>query len=327
MSYKLSAVMATLVTGLGYIGSALAARLLAQGEEVVGLENFFSTSPGQPAPLSERGLRMIEGSITDSAAVDAAFSTAPITSVFHLAAQASAQDGAAPIQYTQETNYSGPRVLLDACLAHGVHRVVFASSTRLYRTPLPNTLSEDAPIAPTDLVHLSHLYGELLLEAYRPLGIHGAAARIGIVHGVGPVMKTDERFLAVPQRFCLRAARGEPLRVTVGPASEVALVHVEDAVQALLCLRDAPSDLAVANVAQEVRSVADVARAVAVAAQSRGMSVEAEYEGSSETAEPRKIVSALDGLGFKPRRRLEESLADVLDYYLGVGARGPGVPR
>src|SRR3989442_995597 len=116
--------MATLITGLGYIGSALAARLLADGEEVVGLENFFSTPREPIAELERHGLRLIEGSVTDPKAVGRAFTAAKIETVFHLAAQASVQPDAAPISYTQETNYSGPRILFDACLAHGVTRVV-----------------------------------------------------------------------------------------------------------------------------------------------------------------------------------------------------------
>ena len=158
-----------------------------------------------------RGLRLVEGSVTDPSAVDAALRVAQIRSVFHLAAQASAQPTAAPINYTQDTNYTGPRIVLDACLRQGVKRVVMASSMRIYGAPLPEVISESAPLRPTDLVHLSHLYCEVLLQAYRPLGLSGAAARIAIVHGVSPVMKTDDRFLAVPQRFCLLAARGEPL--------------------------------------------------------------------------------------------------------------------
>src|SRR5438105_512818 len=147
--------MATLVTGLGYIGSALAQRLLTDGEEVVAIENYFSTPHEPVTALAESGrLRVIEGSITDPEVVARAFAAARIDSVFHLAAQASAQPDAAPISYTQETNYTGPRVLLDDCLAHHVRRVVFASSTRLYRTPLPRRLSEQSSLGPTDLVHL-----------------------------------------------------------------------------------------------------------------------------------------------------------------------------
>ena len=314
--------MATLVSGLGYIGSALVERLLADGEEVIGLENYFSTPREPIEKLAGSGqLRAIKGSVSDPRAVERAFAAAPIETVFHLAAQASAQPDAAPTSYTQETNYGGPRILLDACVAHGVRRVVFASSTRIYRLPLPPRLTERSPLGPTDLVHLSHLYGELLLAAYRPRGISGAAARLGIVHGVSPVMRTDARFLAVPQRFCLQAARGEPLRVATGASSYLAFVHIADAVQGLLCLRDAPDDVEVANVACEVRSIAEVARTVREAGRERGLEVRIEYDGRPGAAAPRSIGSALNRVGFKPRHRIAEGVAEVLDHYLTVEGR------
>jgi nucleoside-diphosphate-sugar epimerase len=311
--------VATLVTGLGYIGSALAECLLADGDEVVGLENFFST-PAQPIEKLAQHERFhpIEGSVADPTAVERALAAAPIETVFHLAAQASTHPDAAPTGYTVETNYGGPRVLLAACVAHGVRRVVFASSTRLYRLPLPRRLTERSPLGPTDLVHLSHLYGELLLTAYRTRGVSGAAARIGIVHGVSPVMKTDPRFLAVPQRFCLQAARSEPLRAATGASSHFAFVHVADAVQGLICLRDAPDDVEVANVTCEVLSVTEVASAVQNAGHARGLDVRIEYDGRPSGTRPREIETTLSTLGFKPERRFAEGVAAVLDHYLSA---------
>lgn len=313
--------MATLITGLGYIGSALAARLLEQGEEVVAIENFFSTPRGPLVRLGERGrLRLIEGDVSDPAVVERALGSAEVEVVYHTAAQASTHPKAAPIAYTQETNFTGPRVLLDACAEHGRPRVVLASSMRIYRAPLPRRVTERAPLGPTDLVHLSHLYAELLLEAYRAAGrLKGTAGRLGIVHGVSPVMKSDSRFLAAPQRFCLQAAASEPLVVEPIASGPLAFVHLEDAVEGLV--RCASPGLApwAANVAAEARTVLDLARLVRAAAQQRGIEVEIRSAGRPRRYAPRSIVSALDSTGFVPARRLEDSVGDVLDCYLAMG--------
>lgn len=308
--------MATLITGLGYMGSALARRLLDEGEEVVGIDNFFSTPREPVEALAGRGVHLVEGSISDPHSLECAFNAARVDTVFHLAAQASAHADAAPLSYTQETNFTGPRLLLDACLAHGVRRAVFASSMRLYRTPLPRRITEAAPLAPPDLVHLSQLYGEMLLRAYSRQGFEALAVRLGIVHGVGPVMKTDPRFLAAPQRFCLQAARREPLLVATGAAAVLAFVHLEDVVEALVRCRDVASPTpTVANVAAEVRSVASVAEAVRDAGTRRGIDVRIEYAGRSRRYRAREIVSVLDAAGLKPTRTIEDSVGEVLDYY------------
>ncbi|MBI4213010.1 MAG: hypothetical protein HY534_01765, partial [Chloroflexi bacterium] len=58
--------MATLITGLGYLGGALAARLLADHQSVVGIDNFFATPRQVIAPLEAfPEFRLIEGSISD----------------------------------------------------------------------------------------------------------------------------------------------------------------------------------------------------------------------------------------------------------------------
>ncbi len=314
--------MATLITGLGYIGSALAVRLLAEGNKVVALENFFSTPPEALRTLANRpDLTLIEGSLTDPAALARAFATADVETVFHLASQASAHPDAAPIAYTVEVNFTGTRLLLEACLAHGVRRVVLASSTRLYRTPLPARVHERTPVHADDLVHLSQLYGEVLLGAYlRAAGgqMSGVAARLGIVAGVGPVLKTDPRFLAVPQRFCLAAALREPLSVATGPTAVLPFVHIDDAVEGLVCSRDFQGEDLVVNVANEVRSVASVAVAVRAAALERGIPVTINYQSRSRSHAAKRIDSVLAAAGFRPTRRIEDAVGSVLDRYLSL---------
>lgn len=313
--------MATLITGLGYIGSALARRFLTRGEQVVAIENFFSTPRPFIAALADEGdLGLIEGSVADPDTIKRAFAAAPIETIFHLAAQASAHPDAAPLAYTVATNVIGTQQLLAACASHGVRRVVLASSARLYAPPLPRLLSEASPLHAPDLVHVSQLLGETLLQATRQQHptweAITVAARIGTVHGLGPVMKEDPRFLAVPQRYCWQAARGETLRVETGPASLLAFVQLDDVVDGLLHCAGVPLPVHLVNLATEIRSVADVARIVRTLARARGISVKIELNGRPPRVGQREATSALDVTGFQPRKTLEESLGPVLDHYL-----------
>ncbi len=329
--------MAILITGLGYIGSALARKLLQQGEQVVGLENFFSTPRGVVEILAREGnFTLIEGDITDAAVLTQAVSAAD--TVFHCAAQASADPAAASNEYTVATNFVGTQRLLDACTASHVARVVLLSSTRLYAPPLPQTLTETAPIHAPDIVHLSHLFGETLLRT-GPWADRGIAARTGTVHGLGPVMKQEPRFLAVANRFCRQAARGEPLRVDAGPASLLAFIQLDDVVDGLITCShmlapelgiaspDPSAELgiaspdpsaAVVNLATEIRSVGEVASLVQRLGKERGIKVTILPQGGPPKTTPYTVTSLLDTSGFRPTRTLEDSLGAVLDHYLAV---------
>jgi nucleoside-diphosphate-sugar epimerase len=312
--------MAALITGLGYVGSALALRLLQAGEQVIGVENFFSTPKDALEPLrSHPGFTLIEGSVADPDVVKRALESATVDVLFHLAAQASAQPDAASIEVTCVTNFEGTRGLLAACVDGGVSRVVLASSMRLYATPLPPRVTEQDPVRTSDLVHLSQLFGEVLLAEYdrrRGAPWRAVAARMGIVHGVSPVMKQDPGFLAVPQRFCWQAVRQEPLRVATGPDTFLAFVHVDDAVDALLRCGELEMPLTIANVATEVRSVAHVAESVRMQGASRGLDVRLAPPQAPFPERSIRVESSLGHLVAAPERRLRASMGEVLDYYL-----------
>jgi nucleoside-diphosphate-sugar epimerase len=133
--------VAVLLTGVGYIGSALLHPLLARGERVVGLENFYCT----PRPAARRladqpGFTLLEGDVANPADVARAFQAAtaddsPLT-VYHLAAQPSAGAAARDPDYTERANLTGARLVLQAAHDSGARRVVFGGSFRVYGVDL-----------------------------------------------------------------------------------------------------------------------------------------------------------------------------------------------
>ena len=71
--------MATLLTGVGYIGATLIRQLVARGGQavpIVALDNFFSTSREQVAAALPAGVQLIEGDVADERAVARAFDAA-----------------------------------------------------------------------------------------------------------------------------------------------------------------------------------------------------------------------------------------------------------
>src|SRR5215208_894393 len=207
------------MTGIGYIGAALAEALLADGEHVVGLENGFSTVPEVVNRLARHPrFTLVRGSINSERTVERAFQAASdaaeggVDAVYHLAAQASAHPQAAPPSYTEQTNLVAPRLVYEAAVRHGARTFVYGSSFRVYGDDVSGVVGEDTPYGRIgDLAHLSKVYAEKLLEMLA--GQHAvpvANVRLGVVDGLGPLMKDDPRFLTVPNLFCLRTVAGAP---------------------------------------------------------------------------------------------------------------------
>ncbi|MDQ3703384.1 MAG: NAD(P)-dependent oxidoreductase, partial [Chloroflexota bacterium] len=274
--------MATLIFGLGYIGSALAAELRREGRTVVGMDNAFATD----WPVLERladgsggSFRLLRGDIRRASDVDAAFRAARTTgedvaAVYLLAAQASAHADAAPAEYTEETNLRGPRLVYEGAFRHGSPPVVYGSSFHIYGPQPQGEIDEARPYGLLrDLAHLSKVYAEKLGEMYAVTrGLTVAPVRLGIVYGLGPVMKRDLRFVTVPHAFCLRVLAGEPLPIHPGGLAPLPFIHLDDAVSALRRAGAAAAlqCYAPANAVGEVASVLDVARFVQRAAWDAG---------------------------------------------------------
>ena len=318
--------MTALITGIGYIGAALAEALLADGQRVVGLENGFSTVPTVVAALARRpGFQLVRGSINSEHSIERACAAATadgstLDVVYHLAAQASAHPQAAPPTYTEQTNLSAPRLVYEAAARHGARALVYGSSFRVYGDHLTGAVGEDTPYGQIgDLSHLSKVYAEKLLEMLAgQQQVPAVSVRLGVVYGVGPLMKRDPRFLTVPNLFSLRAVEGQPLTVHPSANRPIGFLHLDDAVQALrvaghLAQTDTRGARAV-NAVSEVLSVGEVAAIVAREAAARKL--QAHIDGAGPLTSPRwSVVSSLDAAGFRPARTMSESLGAVLDYY------------
>jgi nucleoside-diphosphate-sugar epimerase len=313
--------LAVLVLGVGYIGAALAGQLLSAGQAVVGLDNLRSTDRKAIDALTRHGsFELVEGDVADAEAVGRAFDRAEPDTVFLLAAQSSPDDAAVPPEYTELTNLRGPRLVFDQCWQRGVETVVLGSSLRVYGQPLPASFDEATPYgAQRDLSHLSKIYSEKLLEMYavrapeRPVA--AVTARLAIVYGLSPVMKRDYAFMTVPNRFALQARRGETLRLSAG-AGALALIHVEDAVRALIACASRPTrGYQPVNVLGELMPLRALAQCVVEEGASRGLEVSVEAPPESLVSIPLGR-SSLDQDGFARQRDVRSGVRELLDYFL-----------
>jgi len=138
--------------GAGFIGSHLADRRLARGDRVVVLDDFNDfydprlKRANVASHLANPNYRLVEGDIRDRALVFRLFAEEGFDAVLHLAARAGVRPSLTqPILY-EEVNCVATWHLLEAAVAHGKPRFVFASSSSVYGINSKLPFAEDDPI-------------------------------------------------------------------------------------------------------------------------------------------------------------------------------------
>ena len=155
------------VTGAaGFIGSHLVDRLLAEGIEVVGYDDF---STGMTEFLvsaqTHPAFTLIRGDVLDECALREAMAASDI--VFHFAANADVRFGLEHPRKDLEQNTIATFNVLEAMRAEGIRDIVFASTGSIYGEAKVIPTPEDAPLpVQTSLYGASKLAGEGLIAAY-----------------------------------------------------------------------------------------------------------------------------------------------------------------
>ena len=155
------------VTGCaGFIGSNLVDRLLKEGHEVVGYDNFSTGKREflETAECSEK-FRLVEGDLLNLDDLTRAMEGADF--VFHLAANADVRFGTDHPRKDLEQNTIATFNVLEAMRANGVRRLAFSSTGSIYGEPDVFPTPETAPFPiQTSLYGASKLAGEGMIQAY-----------------------------------------------------------------------------------------------------------------------------------------------------------------
>jgi UDP-glucose 4-epimerase len=131
--------------GAGFIGSNVADRFVALGHEVAVFDNLSSGFREFVHPKA----KLYEGDLADAAAVDAAIADFRPDLVDHHAAQIDVRKSVTDPVFDARVNILGSIGLLQACVAHGVKKVVYASTGgALYGEGRVLPAPEDHPVNP-----------------------------------------------------------------------------------------------------------------------------------------------------------------------------------
>ena len=157
-----------LAGGAGFIGSHLADALLAEGHQVVCVDNFFIGTQANIAHLRENAnFTFYEKNLCELTEVKAIFDRERPEYVFHLAANSDIQASAQNPQIEYENTYSTTFTLLECMRLCGVKKLFFASTSAVYGEKMGSHVGENTtPLEPISYYGACKLGSEALISAY-----------------------------------------------------------------------------------------------------------------------------------------------------------------
>ena len=297
-----------LITGAaGFLGSALARRLVREGHSVRGIDDLSS---GEPQSVS--GMLFTRGDVNDRPKLWTLLQD--VDCVYHLAARVFVSESVLYPREYNATNVGGTVSLMEAMRDVGVRRVVFISSGAVYGDRQRQPLREEDSPDPHSPYAVSKLAAEYYVRTIGALwGIETVCLRVFNAYGPGQHLPPSHPPV-IPNM--LRQAVGQGTIVVHGEGRQSRdFVFVDDVVRAMVAAATAPNvDRAILNVGSGVEvSIRDLARLVLEVTNSDADVV---YTSSVETGVSRMCADlslAKENLGYMPRIGLAEGLALTLD--------------
>jgi UDP-glucose 4-epimerase len=234
-----------LTGGAGFIGSYLAEKLIARGDQVIVFDNLSTGSASNLSGIKER-IKFEQGNILDKAAIDKLVSESDY--VVHLAAALGVLNIVNKPLESLRTNLQGSEVVLEACDKYK-KPVLIASTSEIYgkNDKVPLNEEDDRIIGHPLKSRWSYSEAKAVDESLAYFYYLEKKLPIRIVrffNTVGP-RQVGHYGMVVP-RFVSAALKNEPLSV-YGSGDQIrCFCHVDDAVRALLLVMD--SDKAVGEV-------------------------------------------------------------------------------
>jgi len=298
--------------GAGFIGSHLCERFLAEGDDVICMDNFRTGSPDNIAHLfADRRFTFIQQDVTTYIYVSGA-----VDAILHFASPAS------PVDYlefpipTLKVGSLGTHKALG--LAKEKHaRLLLASTSEVYGDPLEHPQSEEYwgnvnPIGPRGVYDEAKRFAEALTMAYhRAHGVETRIVRIFNTHG--PRMRLNDG--RVVPNFISQALKGEPLTVYGDGSQTRSFCFVSDLVEGIVRLLRSDYRLPV-NLGNPMEvSIREFANRIKTLTGSRSEIAFRPLPVDDPKVRQPDITRARQLLGWEPRVSLEDGLRRTIDYF------------
>jgi dTDP-glucose 4,6-dehydratase len=312
--------MRILITGAaGFLGSHLCDRLLSEGHQVVGMDNFITGHPNNLAHLSGHpGFSFIRHDVSNFI-----FVPGQIDAVMHFASPAS-PNPASPYGYvnlpiqTMKAGAMGTHNSLGVARAHGA-RFLLASTSEIYGDPQEHPQTEAYwghcdPIGDRSVYDEAKRFAEALTMAYHRFhGLNTSIVRI--FNTYGPRMHLDDG--RVVPNFIQQALMQKPLTVYGDGEQTRSFCYVDDLVEGILRLLFSnehlpvnignPVETTILEFAETINSLTQNPAGVEFKPRER-------LAGDPQRRRP-DIQRALDVLNWEPRVSLAEGIEKTIPYF------------
>jgi UDP-glucuronate decarboxylase len=309
-----------LVTGgAGFIGSHLCERLLARGDEVLCVDNFYTGMRHNVHHLlAHPRFELMRHDVCFPLYVE-------VDAIFNLACPAS------PIHYqfdpvqTTKTSVHGAINMLG--LAKRVKaKILQASTSEVYGDPVVHPQTEDYwgnvnPIGPRSCYDEGKRCAETLFFDYRRQ--HDMPIKIArIFNTYGPRMHPNDG--RVVSNFIMQALQGQDITLYGDGAQTRAFCYVDDLVDGLIALMDTPDDVTgpinLGNPAEfTIRALAETTIALT---RSKSRIVQLPLPQDDPKQRRPDIGKAIKTLGWQPTVELREGLTRTIGYFAQLLAAG-----
>lgn len=318
--------MNILITGAaGFLGSHLSDRLLSEGHEVIGLDNFITGSPDNIAHLmGNEGFSFRKHDVSNYI-----FIQGKVDAVLHFASPASPNPQSPsgyfnlPIQ-TMKAGALGTHNCLGVARAHGA-RFLLASTSEIYGDPLVHPQTESYagnvdPVGPRAVYDEAKRFAESLTMAYHRA--HNVDTRIvRIFNTYGPRMDLEDG-RALPN-LLKQALLGQPLTVYGDGSQTRSFCYVDDLVEGILKLLQSKEHFPVNIGNQDEMTILQFAETInKIVGNKAGITF---VKDARSVRDPQQrqpdITRARKILKWEPKVSLEEGIHKTIPYFkkkLGV---------
>ena len=301
--------------GAGFIGSHLCERFLADGDDVICMDNLLTGAADNIAHLfANRRFSFIQQDVTTYIYVKGA-----VDAILHFASPASPIDYLElPIQ-TLKVGSLGTHKALGLAKEKNA-RFLLASTSEVYGDPLVHPQKEDYwgnvnPIGPRGVYDEAKRFAEALTMAYhRTHGVRTRIVRIFNTHG--PRMRLNDG--RVVPNFIAQALRGEPMTVYGDGSQTRSFCYVSDLVEGIVrLLRSEHSGPINCGNPMEVSILQFAERIKALTRAKSEIVFRPLPEDDPKVRQP-DITRARTLLGWEPRVSLDDGLRKTIDYFRTV---------